>query len=72
LTNIFLNWYLSPPKRALPQDGESSNKYYERVPETASILSGYTIGPRILRDEDVYELTGPENDEDPFDDERRH
>lgn len=50
---------------------DARNKYYQAVPDTASMFSGYTTGPRVLQDEEVYELSGaPDVDEDPFDDDR--
>jgi len=61
-----------------PQNGQAvtssagiRNKYYHPVPDTASMFSGYTLGPTVLNDEEVYELGGgPDVDEDPFDDDR--
>ncbi|KIJ44398.1 hypothetical protein M422DRAFT_228510 [Sphaerobolus stellatus SS14] len=73
LTNVLLGWYSSAPSKVktdLELPGDEGSKYYHRVPDTASLFSGYTAGPRMLHDEEVYELAGPDdnNDEDPFDD----
>ena len=58
------------PKRLMAPDAR--NKHYQLVPDIASLFSGYTGGPRVLEDEEVYELNhGPDVDgEDPFDDDR--
>ncbi|KAF8575535.1 hypothetical protein K439DRAFT_1655432 [Ramaria rubella] len=71
LTNFWLGWYAtitSAREETLPN---VRNKYYQVVPDNSSMFSGYTTGPRVLRDEEVYELSGgPNVDEDPFDDDR--
>jgi len=75
LTNLLLNWYSSAQSGATGADSQlpngDGNKYYHRVPDTASLFSGYTLGPHVLQDEEVYEMAGPDNEEDPFDDENQ-
>jgi hypothetical protein len=68
---FLLHWYSigrSTPQMTAP---DPRNKYYQSVPDTASMFSGYTTGPRVLQDEEVYELSGaPDVDDDPFDEDR--
>ncbi|KAF8514047.1 hypothetical protein JB92DRAFT_2720015 [Gautieria morchelliformis] len=72
LMTFLLHWYTigrSIPQATAP---DARNKYYQSVPDTASMFSGYTTGPRVLQDEEVYELSGaPDVDDDPFDDRPR-
>lgn len=49
----------------------STEGYYRIVPDTANLFSGHTLGPAVLRDEEIYELGEHDLEEDPFDDERR-
>ena len=70
LTNMLLHAY-SIGLTARPQTPDARNNYYQAVPEASSLFSGYTMGPRVLGDEEVYELNGtPDIDDDPFDDDR--
>lgn len=52
----------------LSNSAATAENYYRAVPDTASLFSGYTLGPAMLRDEEIYELGETDLEAHPFDD----
>lgn len=70
LTNLLIGWYSTTGRNSTTLNApDVRNKYYQAVPDGSSILSGYTSGPRVLHDEEIYELSeAPGVDEEPYGD----
>jgi len=71
-TNLLIGWYTTTGRNSpMSNATDVRNKYYQPVPDESSILSGYTAGPRVLHDAEVYELSeAPGVDEESYDDDR--